>query len=173
MGSLLDHREGGQERVQIEPQMALRRGLAPSVLRPAHAVGNQRDGAGIDRVDRAPEAPGQSVVAQPEPGAGGLEVAEHLPEELFHHVTLPDPVGVGEGVAGGGHRPPDRGELPGVVAQPVTHVIEADGMGELGVEQGHDLAPRAEGPGFFIDAVFAREFGHEMPGNELAYLAED
>ena len=57
--------------------------------------------------------------------------------------------------------------------QGVTHVVEAQGVGQLGVEQADDLTPRAEGAGVVFDASVARQFGHQMWRNEVAKLTEN
>ena len=45
-------------------------------------------------------------------------------------------------------------------------------MGQLGVEQADDLAPRTEHAGVVFDAGVARQFGNQVSGNEIAKLAK-
>lgn len=97
---------------------------------------------------------------------------EHLPEEFLHHVAVAGFVGVGEGVFGRRRGTSDGGKLGGVMCQPVTDIVEADGMGQLGIEQGHDMTPWAEGAGLLVDAIFAGDFRHEVLRNELAKLTQ-
>ena len=52
----VDDREARQKALEVEPQMALRGGLAPAMLRPVHARGHQLDGRGVHHMDGALEA---------------------------------------------------------------------------------------------------------------------
>ena len=63
MGSFFNDGKAGKKTLQVQPQVHLRRGLAPTVLGPVHAVGHQGNGGGIDRMDRPFEATGQAAVA--------------------------------------------------------------------------------------------------------------
>ncbi len=119
--------------------------FAATVFHPAHAVGDERDGAGVDGAKRLFETLGKSFAAVAEMGGVVLEVLEDFPAELLHHVAVADFVSMGDGVFGGRRDTSDGGKLSVVMGQPVTDVVETDGMGELGVEQGHDVTPRAEG----------------------------
>jgi len=53
--------EAGKKTVEIEPEMALGGSLAPPVLGPVHAGGDQLNGGGINDMDDAPETPGDSL----------------------------------------------------------------------------------------------------------------
>jgi hypothetical protein len=44
---------------------------------------------------------------------------------------------------------------------------------QLGVEQADDLAPGTERACVVFDAGVARQFGHQVSGNEIAKLAEN
>ena len=46
--------------------------------------------------------------------------------------------------------------------QRVTPVVEAEAVGDLGVEQTDDVAPRAERAALIFDAGFARQTRHQM-----------
>ncbi len=70
MVSFLDDGEGGEETLQVEPQVHLRGRLATAMLRPVHAVGHQGDGGGIYRVDGPFETVGQSPVTARRTKAG-------------------------------------------------------------------------------------------------------
>ena len=59
MGSFFNDGKAGKKTLQVQPQVHLRRGLAPTVLGPVHAVGHQGNGGGIDRMDRPFEATGR------------------------------------------------------------------------------------------------------------------
>jgi len=58
-------------------------------------------------------------------------------------------------------------------SEPITNVVETDGMGELGVEQTHDMAPRGEAAGLFVHLVLSGQTPHKMGWNELAELREN
>jgi hypothetical protein len=58
------------------------------------------------------------------------------------------------------------------VGESVAGVVEADGMGELGVEQCHDVTPRTEGARLLADTVFPSDFSDEVLRNELAKLTQ-
>ena len=45
-------------------------------------------------------------------------------------------------------------------------------MGVLGVEQRHDVTPRAEGAGLLVDAIFAGDLRNKVLRNELAKLTQ-
>lgn len=69
---------------QLESQVALGGGLAPTVARPVEAVGDQLYHGGVDEVDRAAETPrARFSAAAGEAGVLGLQEGEHAPEELF------------------------------------------------------------------------------------------
>ena len=46
-------------------------------------------------------------------------------------------------------------------------------MGELGVEQAHDMTPRREAAGFFCDARVPGQLGDQVRGNQIAELAQE
>lgn len=169
VAGFFDDRAGGKEGLEVEAQVHFGCGFAAAVLGPVHGVGNQGDGAGIDGGDGFVETAGQALIPDAEAlGRGCLEVFEGFPEEFLHHVTVAGFVRVGEGVLGGRGGTSDGGELGGVVCEPVTYIVESHCVGELGVNETHDMAPRTEGPSLLVDTVFAGEFGDEMFGYELA-----
>ncbi len=55
-----------------------------------------------------------------------------------------------------------------MVAQPVTYIIESDGVGELGVEQRHDVTPGAEAPVLLVYTIFFSEISNHPNRDELA-----
>lgn len=169
VAGFLDDGAGGKESLQVEAQVHFGRGFAAAVLGPVHGVGNQGDGAGIDGGDGLVKTAGQALIPDAEAsGRGGLEMFEGFPEEFLHHIAVAGFVRVGEGVLGGRRGTPDGGELGGVVRESVADIIEPHGVGELGVNETHDMAPRAEGPSLLVDTVLAGELGDEMFGYELA-----
>ncbi len=64
---------------------------------------------------------------------------------------------MGKSVAGRRHGTPDAPEQTGMMPQPVADIVEADSVGELRVEQGHDVAPRGEGPRLGFDPILSRQ----------------
>jgi hypothetical protein len=58
------------------------------------------------------------------------------------------------------------------MGESVADVVEADGMGELGVEQGHNVTPRAEGAGLLVDTILVDDFRNEVLRNGLAKLTQ-
>jgi hypothetical protein len=60
-----------------------------------------------------------------------------------------------------------------VQPQRVTHVVEAEAVGDLGIEQADDVAPRAERAALIFHAGFARQTRHQMWRNEVANLPQE
>jgi hypothetical protein len=60
-----------------------------------------------------------------------------------------------------------------MMAQPVTDIVETDGMGELRVEQRHHMARCGERPRPGFDPVLARQLGNQVAGNKVANLREN
>ena len=58
------------------------------------------------------------------------------------------------------------------MGEAVADFVETDGMGELGVEQCHNVIPRTEGARLLVDTVFPRGFRDEVLRNELAKLTQ-
>ena len=150
-------------------------GLAPAMFGPIEGMGHQGDGGGVDDVEQAFfKAEGETgrVVA----GEGGseiLEMRQHGPEELLGQKGIAGAIGVREGIFGRRRGGAQSRQRAGVEAQRITHVVETQGMSQLGVEQTDDLAPGAEGTGVIFDPGVPRQFGHQMGWNEVAKLAED
>jgi len=99
-------------------------------------------------------------------------MTEHRPENPFREAGVAFLVGVREIIAAGGRRGTERHQQTAVQTQPVADVVETDGVGELGVDQAHQMAPRAEGACLLVHAGFSREFRHHVAGNEIANLPE-
>lgn len=60
-----------------------------------------------------------------------------------------------------------------MMAQSVAHIIEADRMSQLGVEQRADMAPSGELASLLIDPVFPGKLPHEMTWNQFANLGKN
>src|SRR5437763_16836799 len=107
--------------------------LAPAVLGPVDAGGNQGHGARIHHVNDAPEPMRQpfTSAASAKAGRKGLEVLQHRPEQPFSQRRVTLFIGVGKGVAARRAGPAQGRKRPAVQAQGVTEVIEANRMGQL------------------------------------------
>ena len=64
-------------------------------------------------------------------------------------------------------------ERPGPQLERVAHIVEADAVAQLRVEQGHHMAPRAEGARLLVHLGLAGDLGNQMRGNEIANLAQN
>jgi len=82
-----------------------------------------------------------------------FEMIQGGPEQILHEVALTIFVGMGESIAGRSDGSPDAAQPAAMIAQSITNVVEPNGVSELGIDQGDDMTPRSEGPGFFINAV--------------------
>ncbi len=56
--------------------------------------------------------------------------------------------------------------------QTVAHVVETDGVDQLGVEQRHHMAPVGKCAGQVTDASLASQWADEVGGNEIADLTQ-
>lgn len=65
------------------------------------------------------------------------------------------------------------GEGGALEAQPVAHVVEADGMGELREKHRREVAADAEGAGLRFDSRLPRVLTDEPSRNEVEQLLED
>jgi hypothetical protein len=102
-----------------------------------------------------------------------LQMIEHGPEELFGHFRSPGAVGVRESVFGWRRGAPQGRERAGAQMQRVTHVIEAQGVSQLRVQQTDDMAPRTERAGGIFNPRVPRQFGNQMCRNEIAKLTQN
>jgi hypothetical protein len=99
-------------------------------------------------------------------------VPEDRPEEFFGHFGRADFVGMGEIVTRGRRRAAKARKGAGLQLQGVADIIEADTMGELGIEQRHDMTPRRKSPGLLLRPGCARDLGNQELRNEVANLAQ-
>ena len=171
----VDDGEARQEALEVQPEVALGGGLAPPVLGPIQTRGNELNGGGVDHMDDALEATGQAFEASPgtELRLDRLQMGKHRPEELLGHRRVAMFVSVRESVAAGRGGAPDARQPADMVAQGVAHVVEADRVGQLGVEHGDHVAPSREGPGLGLHPAGLRQFSDEMAGDEIAKLGQD
>ena len=122
----VDDGKKGQKTLQIQAQVTLGGGLSPTMFSPIHAVGDQTNGGRIDDVDNAFETSGKPLeMAACKPRRQRLQVLEHRPKQFFSHPRIAMLIGVGKPVATGSAGPPDTGQQPSVMNEPVADIIKA------------------------------------------------
>ena len=57
--------------------------------------------------------------------------------------------------------------------QGITDIVEPDGMGQLGIEQAHDMTPGRKRAGTLNHASIPRQLGHQMRRNKIAELVQE
>ena len=174
MGSFFDDGESRKESLQVQAKMHLRRRLTTSVLGPVHAVGHQRDGRGIDCMDRTLEAAGQSAVTtrRAEPRAKRLQVPQNAPEQFLHHIAVAVLVGMRERVAAWRNRTTDRSKFGGVVPEAVANIVQPNRVRQLREKKADHVAPRSEGAGLFVHAMLAGKFFRQVRRDEFTKLMQ-
>lgn len=123
-------------------------GLAPAVFGQVYRASHQLDGGSVHDVDEPLEAEGElGTTTAAKSGLHGLQMFQHRPEELLGQFGIALAVGVRKRVLEGRGGPAQRRQWPGARAQRVAHVVEAQRLGQLGVEQAttwlHGLKVRA------------------------------
>ena len=98
---------------------------------------------------------------------------EDRPEDLLREGGIAKFVGVGEVVLGGRGRSAEGGERTGVEAKGIAEIVEADGVDQLGIDEGDDMTPGGESPRLFIDPDVLGQRGDEEGGNIIEELAEN
>ena len=98
---------------------------------------------------------------------------EDRPEDLLGEGGIAKLVGVGEVVLGGRGRSAEGGEGTGVEAKGIAEIVEADGVNQLGIDEGDDMTPGGKGPRLFIDPGVLGQGGNEEGWNEIEELAEN
>src|ERR1035437_7644379 len=94
-------------------------------------------------------------------------------EEVLGHLGRAFPIGGGEGVLAGRGRAAHGRERSRVQPQGVADIVEANGVGQLSVEQAHHMTPWRERPEAFDDPSLPRQFGHQMRWNKIAELMQE
>jgi hypothetical protein len=125
-------------------------------------------------VDRYLEAKRRTPApSRDKPGRLFSQVAQHRPNEVFGHRRRSLPVGMGKAVATGRRGPTEAGQRPRVQLEGITHVVETEAMGQLGIDLAHDMTPRREGarlvlgprrPGDLRDATLRNDIA-DLPQN--------
>jgi hypothetical protein len=98
---------------------------------------------------------------------------EDFPEKLFDHVCVTGLVGVGKGIASRSDRPANSSEKPAMMPETIADIVQTNGVSELGMQQGYDMAPGRKLPCLFVDPVLPRQFGNQMARNNLADLRQN
>jgi len=154
--------------------MALGGGLAAAMFGPVQTAGDQLDGGGVHQMDHAFETEGKARTAIPaKTGVEFFQMAQDGVEEVLGHLGGAFAVGGGKRVLAGRGRAAHGRERSRVQPQGITDIVEADGVGQLGIEQAHDMAPRRERPGAFDDPSIPRQFGHQVCRNKIAELMQE
>ena len=173
LGSGVHDGAAGQEGLQVEAQMALGGGLAPTMFGPVQGTGHQLDGGGVHDMNKPFETKGEfRATVAAEGRLQGLQMRQHGPEELLSHERVAGAIGMGQCVFRRGRGGAQRGQRAGVKAQSVADVVEAEAVSQLGVKQTDDVAPGREIAPLFFDAGVPRQLGHQMRRNEIANLAQ-
>ena len=166
-------RELWQESLAVEPHMTFSRRLAPTVFGPVQAVGHQLNGGRVHDVNETLAAERQlRATTSAKAGMQLLELIEHRPEQRLGHFRIAFPVGVREGVFARCGRPANRRHRSRMQPQGVTHIVETETVGELGIDQADDMASRTEGLAPFLHRMFADQLWHQMIWNQIAKLPQ-
>ena len=129
--------------MQVQAQMTFGGGLAAAMLGPVQTAGDELNGGGVHQVDGALEAEGElGPTPMAEAGVNVLQVCEDGPEKVLRQLGWALAVGGGEPVLARAAGAANGRERARVQAQGIADVIEAEGVGELGEEQTHDMTPR-------------------------------
>jgi len=173
-GGGVNNGAAGQEGLEIEPDMAFGGGLAAAMFGPVQGTRHQLNGGRVHDMNEPFETEGElRAPVTAEAGLHSLQMFQHRPEEPLGHLRIASAVGVGKGVFGRRRGTPHRRQRTGVKSQRVTHVVEAEAVGDLGVEQADNMAPRTERAGLFSHAGFAGQARHQMWRNEVANLPQE
>ena len=171
----LDDDEVRQERAHVQGRVHLRGRLPTPVLRPSHVHGVQPDGRGVDGAQGAlPEAVREAGVVAArghEPGELPLKGLVDGPEQLLGHVGAARHVRVRQAVPARRRAVPYLGKGPRVVAQGVADVVQAQGMGQVGVQHGHHMAVGAEGAR--LDFMLDCKIFNDSVGNKTCNLGKN
>jgi hypothetical protein len=166
--------EARQKGLQVEPEMTLGGGLAAAMFGPVQTAGNQLDGGGVHQMNHPLEAEGKAWAAIPaKTGVEFLQMIQNGIEKVLGHLGGAFAVGGGERILAGRSRAAHRRERSRVQAQGIADIVEADGVGQLGVEQAHYMTPRREGASAFNDAGIPRQLGHQVCRNQIAELMQE
>lgn len=142
---------------------------------PVQAAGDQLNGGGgIHQMDHPLEAKGKTRPTIPaKAGMKLFKMAQDGIEEILGHLGGAFPIGAGERILAGRGRATHRRERSRMQPQGIADIVETDGVGQLGVEQTHDMTPRRERAGAFGDAGVPRQLGHQMRRNKIAELVQE
>jgi hypothetical protein len=167
--------EAGQEAVEVEPQVALGRGLAAAMLGPVHARGHQLDRGGIDHMNHAAETARQTPASLSggEPRVEAAQMLQHRPEQLLPQRGVTSAIGVGQIIARRRSGRADADEQARMQSQAVADVVETDGVGQLRVEQRDHMTPRRIGSRLALHSGLSGQLGHQKRRNQIANLVQD
>jgi hypothetical protein len=124
-------------------------------------------------MDGPPEPVGEAASpADAEARLNAAQVIEDDPEQSLGHDSITDLVGMGEAVAARRGCSPDPRQPALMMPEGVADIVEPDGVGQLAVEHGYNVASRAGRARSGIDAVFASSFPTRWPGMKLQSCAK-
>ena len=161
--------------LKIQPDVALGRRFPPPVFRPVHALGHQLDGGRVHGVYRRAEA---AQIPPADLTLGKLRTHCHqmlhdLPVQRLGHRSASLAVGITQRIFRRGRRSPNRSQRAGVHSQPVTHIIQADRMGQMSVDQAHQMTPWRKPATLFINPIQLSQPLHQVRRNQVAYLPQN
>lgn len=167
--------EAGQETLEVEPHVAFSGRLAAAVLGPVQTRSHQFDGRRIHNVDRLAEAADHPLASAAISKFRGkrLKMTQNRPESLLGQNRLPLFARVGKPVATRRGSPTKSREGAAMKLQGITHIVETNGVGQLGVEHCHDMTPSGKRPADLIHSGISRQRRHEVGWNEIAELAQN
>jgi hypothetical protein len=167
--------EAGQEAVEVEPQVALGRRFAPTMLRPVHARGHQLDRGGVDHMNHAAETARQTPapLSGGEPRVEAAQMLQHRPEQLLPQRGVTSAIGVGQIITRRRRGRADADEQTRMQSQAVADIVEPDGVDQLCVEQRDHMTPRRIGSRLALHSGLSGQLGHQKRRNQIANLVQD
>ena len=170
----VDDSEAGQEGLQVEPHMTFRGRLAPAMLGPIQTPCDQLNGGRVHDMDQALETEGElRSAAGTEARLQLLQMREHGPKQLLGQLRVPLAVGMGKRVLAGRRGRANRRQWSRMQVQRIRHIVETQGMGQLGIEQTHDVTPRTKRPRLGVHPGGSGQLRHQMVGNQIAELPQE
>ena len=100
-------------------------------------------------------------------------MAEHGPENLLCQGRVSLLVGVRKIIAAGRRGSAQCDQQPAVQAERIAHIIEADGVSMLRVDEAHQMAPRREGSHLGMHTRLPRQLRDQMWRDQVAELPQN
>ena len=163
-----------QEALQVQAHVRFGRGFAAAMPGPVQRVGHELDDSRVHDVNGnfepvgAPAGPAANELRRELP-----EMLEHTQQEPLGQVSGARRVGVGKAVAAGRNSSANARQGSAMKLQSVGHIVEADGMRQLGEEERHHMAPVGEASSLLGCARLPGQIGYQVARNEVANLFEN